>query len=68
MTLIAPFKFVLIDLNEKEQKDLKELMNLQEGIGDLGKVIGQKNDSKKICNIMWKQLKYIAMAGEKNTK
>ena len=66
MTLVAPFKFVLIDLNEKEQKDLEELINLQED--DIEKTLGRKFDSKKICNIMWKHLKYIVMAGDKNTK
>ena len=43
-------------------------MNLQEAMGDIEKGIGQKNDSLKICNIMWKKLKYIAMAGGKNPK
>ena len=43
-------------------------MNLQEAMGDLGKSIGQKNDSRKLCNVAWKYLKYIAMAGEKSTK
>ena len=66
MTLVAPFNFVLIDLNEKEQKDLEELINLQEN--DIEKTLSQKFNSKKICNIMWKQLKYIVMTGDKNTK
>ena len=52
MTLVAPFTFVLIDLNEKEQKDLEELINLQEN--DIEKTLSQKFNSKKICNIMWK--------------
>ena len=43
-------------------------MNQQEQMGDLKKSIGQKNDSKKICNVTWKVLKHIAMAGEKNPK
>ena len=54
MTLVAPFKFVLIDLTVKEQKEVKEFMDQQEAMGDLEKGIGQKNDSKKICNVMWK--------------
>ena len=54
MTLVAPFKYVLIDLTAEEQKEVKEFMDLQEARGDLEKSIGQKNDSKKICNVMWK--------------
>ena len=66
MTLVAPFNFVLIDLTEKEQKDLKELVTQQ--LQDLTKGIGHKGESKKICNVMWKQLKHIVMKDEINTK
>ena len=52
MTLVAPFKFVLIDLTPKEQKDLEELVT-QQG-KDLTKGLGNKFESKKICNVTWK--------------
>ena len=44
------------------------MINLQEQENDIEKSIGQKFDSKKICYVMWKKLKYIVMNGDKNYK
>ena len=50
MKLVTPFKFVMVDLTAPEQKELAELMKLQES-KELDQSIGQRNDSKKICGV-----------------
>ena len=51
-TSFANNSLYLLSNFEKEQKDLEELINLQED--DIEKTLSQKFNSKKICNIMWK--------------
>ena len=68
MKLVAPFNSVTIDLSEKDQKVLKDLIELQEKIGDINKSIGRKNDAMKICAVPWRQLKFVVMAGDKDCR
>ena len=41
-------------------------MQLKEKVGDINKSIGRKNDYIKLCNVPWKQLKFIVMTGDKD--
>ena len=66
MKLVAPFNHIVIDLNLDERKLLDDLMKRQEDLKDLDKSLGYKFDTKKICNIPWKKLKYIVMKGDRS--
>ena len=68
MKLIEPFKFVHVDLNESEQKEIEDLVKIQENAGGVDKILGGKYDRTRVCNIPWKQIKYIVMNGESNIK
>ena len=68
MKLIAPFDSVVIDLDTNDQQILRYLIELQENAGDVSKRIEGKHESTKICNIQWKRLKYIVMAGTRDSK
>ena len=68
MNLIEPFEFVLVDFNSEEQQEIEDLVKLQEAGGGVDVLLGGRNDRKKICNIPWKQIKYLVMTGDKNFK
>ena len=68
MKLAAPFDCVQIELDEQDQKVLKELIELQEATGDDKKRLGNKMDDQKVCKIPWKRLKQIVMTGDRSSK
>ena len=68
MKLIAPFDSVSIDLDAKEQKLVKDLIKLQQDAGGVDQKIDSKYENTKICNMVWKRIKYFAMTEEENPK
>ena len=45
---------------------LKNLIQLQQGLGDIKKNLPRKLNSLKICGVAWKKIKHIVMAGDIN--
>ena len=45
-----------------------DLIQLQEEAGGVNAKIESKYESKKICNMVWKKIKFLAMTGDKNPK
>ena len=68
MKLVAPFNIITIDLDAKDQNQLKDLIEMQEATGDYKKSLGTRSERIKVCNIPWKNLKKIVMQGDKNFK
>ena len=68
MKLIAPFNSISIDLSAKEQKLVKDLIKLQQDAGGVDRKIDSKYENTKICNMVWKRIKYFAMTEEENPK
>ena len=54
MNLEAPFDSITLEVDPKEQQDLKELIEQQERKEDISKTLGGDLDKKKICSISWK--------------
>ena len=67
MNLSAPFDCIEIDLSPEDQKNLKDLIQLQENLGDVNKNLNLRQNSTKICNIPWKRLKHVVMNGDKDS-
>ena len=45
---------------------LKNLIQLQQGLGDIKENLPRKQNGLKICGVAWKKIKNIVMAGDIN--